>query len=100
MCVVQPANIFLCANDLLKIGDLGVSKVLKNSQYTRTLIGTPIYMAPEVRHTHTHTHTHTHCMNSAYRLLFWLAAVDVGMYMQAAEPMVPLCVLMCVCVCV
>ncbi|KAJ9529689.1 hypothetical protein QJQ45_014469 [Haematococcus lacustris] len=45
---IKPANIFLCANDLLKIGDLGVAKALTRAQFTRTQIGTPCYMAPEV----------------------------------------------------
>jgi NIMA (never in mitosis gene a)-related kinase len=45
---LQPANIFLCANDLLKIGDLGIAKALTHMQFARTQIGTPCYMAPEV----------------------------------------------------
>ena len=41
------ANIFLKKNGLIKIGDLGVSKYLKNTlAYTYT--GTPLYMAPEM----------------------------------------------------
>ena len=41
------ANIFLKKNGLIKIGDLGVSKYLKNTMaYTYT--GTPLYMAPEM----------------------------------------------------
>ncbi|GFR49835.1 hypothetical protein Agub_g11775 [Astrephomene gubernaculifera] len=45
---IKPANIFLCANDLLKIGDLGIAKALTRVEFTRTQIGTPSYMAPEV----------------------------------------------------
>jgi serine/threonine protein kinase len=45
----QPANIFLCANDALKIGDLGIAKALTQVSFTRTQVGTPLYMAPEVR---------------------------------------------------
>lgn len=48
---LQPANIFLCANDLLKIGDLGIAKALTHAQFTKTQIGTPCYMAPEVEQT-------------------------------------------------
>lgn len=47
--VPQPANIFLCQNDLLKIGDLGIAKALNRHSFARTQIGTPCYMAPEVR---------------------------------------------------
>ena len=46
---IKPANIFLCANDLLKIGDLGIAKALTSMNFARTQIGTPCYMAPEVR---------------------------------------------------
>lgn len=45
---IKPANVFLCQNDLLKIGDLGVAKALTRLDFARTMIGTPMYMAPEV----------------------------------------------------
>mmetsp|Transcript_14076 Transcript_14076/g.30512 ORF Transcript_14076/g.30512 Transcript_14076/m.30512 type:complete len:392 (+) Transcript_14076:244-1419(+) len=45
---IKPANIFLCQNDLLKIGDLGIAKALTRNNFARTQIGTPCYMAPEV----------------------------------------------------
>ncbi|GAX75126.1 hypothetical protein CEUSTIGMA_g2570.t1 [Chlamydomonas eustigma] len=45
---IKPANIFLCQNDLLKIGDLGVAKALNKMDFAKTQIGTPVYMAPEV----------------------------------------------------
>ena len=45
---IKPANIFLCQNDLLKIGDLGIAKALTHLNFARTQIGTPCYMAPEV----------------------------------------------------
>ena len=47
---IKPANIFLCANDLLKIGDLGVAKALTHINFARTQIGTPSYMAPVSSH--------------------------------------------------
>ena len=45
---IKPANIFL-TEDLktIKLGDLNVSKITKND-LTRTQIGTPSYLAPEV----------------------------------------------------
>ncbi|KAG1667982.1 hypothetical protein FOA52_000626 [Chlamydomonas sp. UWO 241] len=45
---IKPANIFLCQNDVLKIGDLGVAKALNRIDFAKTQIGTPVYMAPEV----------------------------------------------------
>jgi len=41
------ANIFLIANNHAKLGDLNVSKVMKQDMY-KTLTGTPYYACPEV----------------------------------------------------
>lgn len=42
-------NIFLDAADNIKIGDLGVAKVLGSSQmYAHTVVGTPYYLSPEL----------------------------------------------------
>lgn len=44
---MQSANVFLLANNVVKLGDLNVSKVLKQGLgYTQT--GTPYYASPEV----------------------------------------------------
>ena len=46
---IKPSNIFLSKNGIIKIGDFGISKILsKNHKQTKTHIGTPNYMAPEV----------------------------------------------------
>lgn len=45
---LKPENIFF-SNGKLKIGDFGFSKTLKGDKaVTTTMIGSPIYMAPEV----------------------------------------------------
>ena len=44
---LKPKNIFLTAGDRVRIGDLGCSKLMK-SRLTRTQVGTPYYMAPEL----------------------------------------------------
>lgn len=43
---IKPGNMLVAEDNLLKIGDLGIGKVLKNN-LTKTAIGTPHYMAPE-----------------------------------------------------
>jgi NIMA (never in mitosis gene a)-related kinase 1/4/5 len=49
---LKAANVFMCAtgaNAYLKLGDLGVAKVLKHDEaLARTQVGTPYYVAPEV----------------------------------------------------
>ncbi|KAI8469575.1 MAG: kinase-like domain-containing protein [Monoraphidium minutum] len=45
---IKPANIFMCPDNIVKVGDLGVAKALTRAHYAQTQIGTPIYMAPEV----------------------------------------------------
>ena len=44
---IKSANIFLYANNVVKVGDLNVSKIIKGGlNYTQT--GTPYYASPEV----------------------------------------------------
>lgn len=40
-------NVFIGKGEIVKIGDLGIAKVLKNNE-AQTQIGTPHYMAPEI----------------------------------------------------
>ena len=41
---IKPANVFVGAGDVMKIGDLGIAKILKNDSNAMTQIGTPFYM--------------------------------------------------------
>ena len=41
---IKPANIFIATGDIIKIGDLGVAKVLQIDASAVTQIGTPYYM--------------------------------------------------------
>jgi len=47
---LKPENIFLSGpnSNVVKIGDFGISKTLQNKDKTKTTIGTPNYLAPEV----------------------------------------------------
>ena len=45
---LKPMNIFLKNNNLIKIGDLGVAKMLQTNTKANTYIGTPYYLSPEV----------------------------------------------------
>ena len=41
-------NIFMTSSGKVKIGDLGVSKVMESTMRAKTQIGTPYYMSPEL----------------------------------------------------
>ncbi|GLI67276.1 hypothetical protein VaNZ11_011460 [Volvox africanus] len=46
---IKAANLFIDANDNIKIGDLGIARALSaTSNLARTQLGTPYYLAPEV----------------------------------------------------
>ncbi|CAL9705055.1 unnamed protein product [Knipowitschia caucasica] len=46
---LKTQNIFLTKTNIIKVGDLGIAKVLENhSDMAMTLIGTPYYMSPEL----------------------------------------------------
>lgn len=46
---IKTLNIFLDGKDRVKIGDLGVSKVINDSSFfAHTIIGTPYYLSPEL----------------------------------------------------
>ena len=46
---IKSMNVFLTKDDSVRIGDLGVAKVLSNtSAFARTMVGTPFYLSPEL----------------------------------------------------
>jgi NIMA (never in mitosis gene a)-related kinase len=45
---LKTLNIFLTKEEKVKIGDLGVAKVLNQTNFARTFIGTPYYLSPEI----------------------------------------------------
>ena len=46
---IKSQNIFLTKNDIIKLGDFGISKSLNYTlEKARTIIGTPYYLSPEI----------------------------------------------------
>lgn len=46
---IKPQNILLTKNNLLKLGDMGVSKIIHNTNPAQgTRVGTPLFLAPEL----------------------------------------------------
>ena len=45
---LKTLNIFLTKEGSLKIGDLGVAKILNSDSFANTLVGTPYYLSPEM----------------------------------------------------
>ena len=45
---LKTLNIFLKKNMEIKIGDLGVAKILLKNSFAKTVIGTPYYLSPEI----------------------------------------------------
>ena len=46
---IKTMNIFLSKADEIRIGDLGVAKLLhENSDFAKTMVGTPFYLSPEM----------------------------------------------------
>lgn len=46
---LKTQNIFLTKNNMIKLGDFGIAKVLRNTcELAKTAIGTPYYLSPEI----------------------------------------------------
>lgn len=55
---LKSQNIFLTANNTIKLGDFGISKVLESTcDQALTVQGTPYYMSPEVCQSKPYTYT-------------------------------------------
>jgi NIMA (never in mitosis gene a)-related kinase len=55
---LKSQNIFLTANNTIKLGDFGISRVLENTNdQALTVQGTPYYMSPEICQSKPYTYT-------------------------------------------
>ncbi|CAF0842801.1 unnamed protein product [Rotaria sordida] len=46
---LKTQNIFLTKNEVVKVGDLGIARVLESgNEFATTMVGTPFYMSPEI----------------------------------------------------
>eukprot|EP00434_Breviolum_minutum_P007910 symbB.v1.2.006977.t1/scaffold424.1/size207036/5 len=45
---IKTLNVFLKTNDDVRLGDLGVARVLSNTNFANTFVGTPYYLSPEI----------------------------------------------------
>jgi NIMA (never in mitosis gene a)-related kinase len=46
---IKGQNIFLTKNNIIKLGDFGIAKILnKTMEKARTVVGTPYYLSPEI----------------------------------------------------
>ena len=46
---LKTQNIFLTSDNLVKIGDFGIARILQNTDdHAQTAIGTPFYLSPEI----------------------------------------------------
>lgn len=45
---MKTMNIFLMKDEIVRIGDLGVAKILNQNSFANTFVGTPYYLSPEI----------------------------------------------------
>ncbi|KHJ31819.1 putative protein kinase [Erysiphe necator] len=45
---LKPENVFLGEDNFVKLGDFGLSKIMKSHDFASTYVGTPFYMSPEI----------------------------------------------------
>lgn len=45
---IKPENIFLGDDEVVKLGDFGLSKLIGGMDFASTYVGTPFYMSPEI----------------------------------------------------
>ena len=46
---IKCQNVFVTKNNIIKLGDCGIARVLKHTfEVTKSMVGTPYYLSPEI----------------------------------------------------
>ena len=70
---LKTQNIFLTKTNIIKVGDLGIARVLENqNDMASTLIGTPYYMSPELFSNKPYNHKVCRLRTPTYWVHEWL----------------------------
>lgn len=76
---LKTQNIFLTVNGEVRLGDFGISRVLKNTMdQANTLVGTPYYLSPEMVNGLAYNHTSDVIIIQLFNLMFSLDMVYGG----------------------
>ena len=77
---LKPANIFLDAQKNVKLGDFGLARVLHETSFAKTFVGTPYYMSPVSDHIILHVPSklsyHITCLQYVI-ILYYMSPVSV-----------------------
>lgn len=92
---IKPENILLTLDGRAKVGDFGICAALESADFTRTIAGTPPYMAPEVLEGNEYSfEADIHSLGCVMYLIWadrlpWAARGDVMAYLASKTNQIP-----------